>query len=40
MSAQLIFFLFFVVGALVTYPEVVLKLLLIWIAIVAVKLIW
>ena len=40
MNASLIFFIIFLLGAFITYPEVVLKLLLIWVAIVAIKLVW
>ena len=39
MNASLIFFTIFLLGACITYPHVVLKLLAIWIAIVAVKLV-
>ena len=40
MNASFIFFTMFVLGAGITYPHVVLKLLAIWMAIVAVKLVW
>lgn len=39
MNASLIFFTFFAFGALITYPDVVLKLLTIWMVIVVVKLV-
>ena len=38
MNASLVFFAFFAIGALITYPDVVLKLLAIWLTIVVVKL--
>ena len=40
MNAQLVFSLVFALGAIVAYPEIALKLLLLWITIIAVKLIW
>ena len=40
MNAQLIFLLAFALGAVVAYPDVVLKLLVIWITIITVKLVW
>ena len=39
MNASLIFFTVFAVGALITYPDVVLELLALWLAIVLVKLV-
>ena len=38
MNASLIFFTIFVLGACIAYPHVVLKLLVLWMAIVVVKL--
>ena len=40
MNARLLFFLVIALGAVVAYPEVALRLLLIWITIITVKLIW
>ena len=40
MNASLIFFMIVALGAIITYPHVVLKLLAIWIVVVAVKLVW
>ena len=39
MNASLVFFTFFAIGTLITYPDAVLKLLAIWLVVVVVKLV-